>query len=76
MTKVIHKANYNKQYSVYSVFGSIRVCTPMCDSKAVYDNAKNYHNHRLWSKVTCKKCLKIKEKLERENIKKGRSNEK
>ena len=64
MNKIIHKANYKKTYKVYVGFGKyINICTPMCNSKAVYNNAKKYNNHRLWSKVTCKKCLKIQKQM-------------
>ena len=67
MSKIIHKANYSKTFEYYIGFGQHgRACTPLCDSKPYKKNGgyKTYTNHRLWSKVTCQKCLKLKESRE------------
>lgn len=59
---IVHKQGREK-VSAYIGWGLYQPApTPLCVGKKAYYAGKRYWMHRLWKNVTCKDCLKIKEK--------------
>ena len=61
-TPIIHKIGKQK-FNMYVGFGQYEDRpTPLCvGAKSVY-RGKNFYVHRNWKYVTCKHCLKSKQK--------------
>jgi hypothetical protein len=59
---IIHKQG-RKTATVYAGFGHYREApSPLCTGSRVVYEGKQYWMHRLWKNVTCKNCLKKKNK--------------
>lgn len=57
--KTIHKTGKQKAEK-YIGFGEYeKVPSPLCVGAKMLWKGNSYYVHRLWSKVTCKHCLKL-----------------
>ena len=60
---IIHKADYKRTIERH-VFGPFKenMPSPFCVGPKMVYNGNSYLVHRNWSKVTCKHCLRKKNK--------------
>lgn len=60
---IIHKQGRKKVIAYIGLGQYQPIPTPLCVGiKAYYHGARCYWTHRLWKNVTCKNCLKIRNK--------------
>ena len=60
---ILHKGNYKKMITIELPFRQYKsIPSPMCNSKVGGYSNRNYYMVRNWAQVTCKHCLKLKDK--------------